>query len=146
MKSCALVLNRYWIQTKLTGLSALVLLTACTVGPDYETPAASTSQHYDPQAEQRLAQGAAPRIDLGRKVSGDWWSAFRSQKLDQVVRRAIDGNLDLVAADATIRQAASSVAAAQGALYPQVDFAAVAGRQRLHNAKEPSIANFYAIG
>lgn len=146
MKSCALVLNRYWIPTKLTALSVLVLLTACSVGPDYETPAASTSQHYDRQAERRLAQGADPRIDLGRKVSGDWWSAFRSPKLDHVVRRAIDGNLDLVAADATIRQAASSVAAAQGALYPQVDFGAVAGRQRVHNAREPSVSNFYAIG
>ncbi|PVZ52319.1 RND transporter [Pseudomonas sp. B1(2018)] len=146
MKSCALVITRYLLQTKIAALSLLFLLTACTVGPDYQTPPASTSQHYDPQAEQRLAQGAAPRIDLGKKVSGDWWTAFRSQKLDNVVRRAIDGNLDLVAADATIRQAASSVAAAQGALYPQVDFAAVAGRQRLHNAREPSISNFYAIG
>ncbi|MGX1087146.1 efflux transporter outer membrane subunit [Pseudomonas sp. AP3_22 TE3818] len=146
MKSCALVITRYLLQTKIAALSLLFLLTACTVGPDYQTPPASTSQHYDPQAEHRLAQGADPRIDFGKKVSGDWWSAFRSRKLDQVVRRAIDGNLDLVAADATIRQAASSVAAAQGALYPQVDFAAVAGRQRLHNAREPSISNFYAIG
>ena len=116
MKSCALVITRYVLQTKIAALSLLFLLTACTVGPDYQTPPASTSQHYDPQAEQRLAQGADPRIDFGKKVSGDWWSAFRLRKLDQVVRRAIDGNLDLVAADATIRQAASSVAAAQGAL------------------------------
>ncbi|MDR6610502.1 efflux transporter outer membrane subunit [Pseudomonas synxantha] len=146
MKSYALVINRYLLQTKIAGLSLLAFLTACTVGPDYQTPAASSSQHYDPQAEQRLARGADPRIDLGKKVSGDWWTAFRSQKLDHVVRRAIDGNLDLVAADATIRQAASSVAAAQGALYPQVDFGAVAGRQRVHNTKEPTISNFYAIG
>jgi NodT family efflux transporter outer membrane factor (OMF) lipoprotein len=146
MNAYALVLNRYLLQTKFMGLSLLACLTACTVGPDYRAPAASASQHYDPQAEQRLADGSNPRIDLGKKVRGDWWAAFGSQKLDHVVRRAIDGNLDLLAADATIRQAASSVAAAQGALYPQVDFAAVAGRQRLHNSKEPSIANFYAIG
>ncbi len=62
------------------------------------------------------------------------------------MRRAINGNLELVAADATIRQAASSVAAAEGALYPQVDFAAQAGRQRTHNGPQPSISNFYAIG
>ncbi|MGF6558760.1 NodT family efflux transporter outer membrane factor (OMF) lipoprotein [Pseudomonas sp. S30_BP2TU TE3576] len=146
MKSYALVINRYLPQTKIAALSLLVFLSACTVGPDYETPAASSSQHYDLQAEQRLARGDDPRINPGQRVSGDWWTAFRSQKLDHVVRRAIDGNLDLVAADATIRQAASSVAAAQGALYPQVDFGAVAGRQRVHNAKEPSISNFYAIG
>jgi NodT family efflux transporter outer membrane factor (OMF) lipoprotein len=150
MKSLALVINRYLFQTKLGALSALLFLSACTVGPDFETPAASTSQHYDQQAEQRLGQGGnkpgEQRINLGKKLNGDWWSAFRSPKLDTLVRRAIDGNLELVAADATIRQAASSVAAAEGALYPQVDFGATAGRQRVHNAKEPSISNFYAIG
>jgi NodT family efflux transporter outer membrane factor (OMF) lipoprotein len=141
---------RHLSQTKIGALSVLTLLSACTVGPDFQTPAASPSQHYDQQAEQRLGQGGntpgQQRIDLGKKVNGNWWLAFRSPKLDQLVRRAIDGNLELVAADATIRQAASSVAAAEGALYPQVDFAAVAGRQRVHNAKEPSASNFYAIG
>lgn len=51
-----------------------------------------------------------------------------------------------MAADATIRQAASSVAAAEGALYPQVDFGAQAGRQRTHNGPEPTVSNFYSIG
>jgi NodT family efflux transporter outer membrane factor (OMF) lipoprotein len=138
--------SSHLLPTKLTTLAALVLLSACTVGPDFETPTASPSQHYDQQAEQRLGQGGSQRIALGNKVRGQWWSALGSPKLDQVMRRAIDGNLELVAADATIRQAAQSVAAAQGALYPQVDFGATAGRQRVHNAKEPSITNFYAIG
>lgn len=142
--------SRHLFPTKISALSPLIFLSACTVGPDFKSPDASTSQHYDQQAEQRLGQGAnkpsEQRIELGKKVGGEWWSAFRSPKLDQVVRRAIDGNLELVAADATIRQAASSVAAAEGALYPQVDFGAQAGRARTHNAKEPSISNFYAIG
>lgn len=136
--------SRHPFPTKISALATLILLSACTVGPDFKSPEASSSQHYDQQAEQRLGQ--EKRIDLGKKVRGEWWSAFRSPKLDQVVRRAIDGNLELVAANATIRQAASSVAAAEGALYPQVDFGAAAGRQRTHNAKEPSISNFYAIG
>ncbi|WP_166365581.1 efflux transporter outer membrane subunit [Pseudomonas akapageensis] len=146
----ARVINRHQLPTKVGALSALVLLSACTVGPDFQTPPASPSQHYDQQAEQRLGQSgntaSEQHIDPGKKVSADWWSAFRSHKLDQVVRCAIDGNLELVAADATIRQAASSVTATEGALYPQVDFAAQAGRQRIHNTKEPSVTNFYAIG
>ncbi|WP_422613535.1 efflux transporter outer membrane subunit [Pseudomonas knackmussii] len=123
-------------------------LSACTVGPDFKTPAPSPSQHYDRQAEQRLGQGEGndQRIDSGKPVSGDWWSAFGSTKLDAVVRRAIAGNLELAAADATIRQAAASVAAAQGALYPQVSLGAAGGRQRTHNGPEPMVANFYAIG
>jgi NodT family efflux transporter outer membrane factor (OMF) lipoprotein len=130
--------------TRITALAAFVFLSACTVGPDFKAPTDSTSQHYNQQAEQNL--GGEQRIQWGKKITGQWWSAFRSPKLDQVIHRAIDGNLELVAADATIRQAASSVAAAQGALYPQVDFGATAGRQRTHNAKEPSVDNFYAIG
>ncbi|TVT79848.1 efflux transporter outer membrane subunit [Pseudomonas sp. H3(2019)] len=150
MKSNTFVLNRQQFQTTVGAVSALMFLSACTVGPDYKAPAQSLSQHYDQQAEQRLGEGgnkvAEQHIELGKKVSGDWWSAFHSPKLDKVVRRAIDGNLELVAADATIRQAASSVAAAEGALYPQVDFGAQAGRQRTHNGPEPTVSNVYAIG
>lgn len=141
MKSHAFVINRH-LPVMVGAMSFLVFLSACTVGPDFQTPAASQSQHYDQQAEQRLARNIA----IGKKINGDWWTAFRSPKLDALVRRAIDGNLELVAADATIRQAASSVAAAEGALYPQVDFAAQAGRQRTHNGPEPTVSNVYAIG
>ncbi len=141
MKSHAFVINRH-LPVMVGAMSFLVFLSACTVGPDFQTPAASQSQHYDQQVEQRLARNIA----IGKKINGDWWTAFRSPKLDALVRRAIDGNLELVAADATIRQAASSVAAAEGALYPQVDFAAQAGRQRTHNGPEPTISNVYAIG
>src|SRR5471032_627756 len=144
MKPHAFVLNGHLFPTMVGAVSATFFLSACTVGPDYKAPPQSQSQHYDQQAEQGLAQGG--NIELGKQVNGDWWSAFQSPKLDQVVRRAIDGNLELVAADATIRQAASSVAAAQGAFYPQVDFAAQAGRQRVHTAADPSVANFYSIG
>ncbi|MCU7248017.1 efflux transporter outer membrane subunit [Pseudomonas koreensis] len=150
MKSSTRFISRSALPTKITLLAALVLLSACTVGPDFQRPdIASKSQHYDRQAEQQLATETTPgnqHIDLGKRLNGDWWSAFRSPKLDQVVRRAIDGNLELVAADATIRQAASSVAAAEGALYPQVDFGAQAGRQRTHNGPQPTANNFYAIG
>lgn len=144
MKSSARFIKSPAFKNTFGAMAVLMFLSACTVGPDYQMPAPSPSQHYDQQAEQRLEQSRT--IDLGKPVSGDWWSAFQSPKLDKVVRRAIAGNLELVAADATIRQAASSVAAAEGALYPQVDFAAQAGRQRTHTAKEPSISNFYAIG
>ncbi|MGE8153120.1 efflux transporter outer membrane subunit [Pseudomonas vancouverensis] len=146
MKPDACVINPAARLQKSAWLSTLMLLSACTVGPDFQAPGPGHSQHYDPEAEQRLGQGDASPILMGKKLSGDWWTAFHSPRLDEVVRRAIDGNLELTAADATIRQAASSVAAAEGALYPQVDFAAVAGREKVHNAKAPSIANVYAIG
>ncbi|WP_311881134.1 MULTISPECIES: efflux transporter outer membrane subunit [unclassified Pseudomonas] len=126
-----------------SALALMVMLSACTVGPDFQRPATGSSAHYDEQAEQ---SSGAQRFDMGQGINGDWWTTLRSPKLDQVMRRAIDGNLELVAADATLRQAAASVAAAEGALYPQVDFAAAGGRQRTHNGPQPSVANVYAIG
>ncbi|MCH4875887.1 efflux transporter outer membrane subunit [Pseudomonas sp. TMW22090] len=146
MKSSTRFISWQLLPTKITLLAALVMLSACTVGPDFQRPDASQSQHYDQQAEQTPGAPGAQHFDMGQRLKGDWWSAFHSPKLDQVVRRAIAGNLELVAADATIRQAASSVAAAEGALYPQVDFAGQAGRQRTHNGPEPVVENFYAIG
>ncbi|WP_242207456.1 MULTISPECIES: efflux transporter outer membrane subunit [unclassified Pseudomonas] len=126
-----------------SALALMVMLSACTVGPDFQRPAAGSSEHYDEQAEQ---SSGAQRFAMGKRLHGDWWTALRSPKLDQLMRRAIDGNLELVAADATLRQAAASVVAAEGALYPQVDFAAAGGRQRTHNGPQPSVANVYAIG
>ncbi|MFI4981575.1 MAG: TolC family protein, partial [Nevskiales bacterium] len=122
--------------------ASMLMLSACMVGPDFERPAAPASRHYDAQAEQQLAAAGGPpglqHVDLDRKVDGDWWSAFGSAKLDQVMHKAIDGNLDLEAADATIAQAGEAVAAARGGLSPQLDFGAQGGRQRAAGVPGPS--------
>jgi len=146
MKLTAFFASRPPFALNMGALSLFMLISACSVGPDFKSPAPQASQHYDPQAERRLDQNGSQRIELGKAVSGDWWSTFKSPKLDQMVQRAIDGNLELVAADATLRQAASFVSAAEGALYPQVDFAAQGGRQKTHNAPQTSVDNVYAIG
>ena len=128
----------------------LALLSSCTVGPDFEEPPAPTSLHYDQSAENQLAATGGTvgvqHISFDRKVSGDWWSVFGSPKLDEVMHRAIDGNLDLAAADATIAQAAEAVKSAKGGLYPQVDYGARIARQRTLYAPPPWTTSLYAIG
>jgi NodT family efflux transporter outer membrane factor (OMF) lipoprotein len=121
-------------------VGALGLLAGCAVGPDFARPAAPSSVHYDVQAEQ------GPRIALGRHLSGDWWAAFRSPRLDAVMRQAIAGNLDLAAADATIAQAREATAGARGALAPQLDFGAAGGRERALSGDVVYTSNFYAVG
>jgi len=109
-----------------------LLLSACMVGPDFSRPAAPASRHYDLQAERSLAAGrvdGAQHIAPDRAPTDDWWAVFGSPKLDRVMRQAVAGNLDLDAADATIAQANEAVAAAGGALLPQLDVAAQGGRQ-----------------
>jgi NodT family efflux transporter outer membrane factor (OMF) lipoprotein len=113
-------------------VTALTLLSGCMVGPDFRAPARNASQHYDRDAEHHLADydavSADQHISLGHSIAGDWWSAFQSPKLDGVMRRAVDGNLDLEAADATLAQANEAIAAARGGLFPQLDLASIDGR------------------
>lgn len=132
-------------RTTLVTATSLAVLSGCMVGPDFERPAPLGSLHYDRQAEQALsARGSAdaPSISLDRKIDGDWWTSFHSAKLDQVMRKTIEGNLDLTAADATIAQANEAVAAARGGLRPQVDFGASGGGQGAGGAS----SGVYSIG
>jgi NodT family efflux transporter outer membrane factor (OMF) lipoprotein len=138
--------------TAIAAIFALTFLSGCMVGPNYTRPAGPVSEQYDQQAQKQLsATGGtvgAQHISLGQKINGDWWSAFGSAKLDQVMHQAIGGNFDLAAADATIAQANEAVISARGGLYPQIDYGAQIGRQRSNNGgfAHPTTASYYAIG
>jgi NodT family efflux transporter outer membrane factor (OMF) lipoprotein len=104
------------------------LLCGCTLGPDFVLPDTHPAPTY-------AAAGDAPppsdqRIVLGRKIEGDWWTAFHSPALDGVIKLAISDNLDIATAKARVAQAQEEVNAAEGALLPQVSLSATAGRQK----------------
>jgi len=130
-------------------LSLSALLSGCAVGPDYARPVDHIASQYDKSAEQQLTSPGGPagaqHISPGQNIEGDWWPAFGSDKLDRVMRQAIDGNLDLAAAEARIAQANETVAATKGGLYPQINYGAQLGHQR-SGAAGPSTSSFSAIG
>src|SRR5580658_208322 len=136
----------------IVAIPAFAFLSGCVVGPNYTRPADPAWDQYDQQAQQQLsAPGGlmdAQRISLGQKINGDWWSAFSSAKLDQVMHLAVAGNLDLAAADATIAQASEAVVGAKGGLYPQIDYGSQLGNERSDagGLLRPATANFYAVG
>ena len=113
---------------------AVALLAGCTVGPDFQRPAAPDSKTYTQGAAPALANpgGSEPQqhVEMGEKVSGEWWTVFHSDKLSAVLKEALANNPSLVAAKATLAQARQQTIQAEGALFPQVDFAANASRQR----------------
>lgn len=132
----------------IVALSVLALLAGCTVGPDYMRPAAPGSKQYDPQAEQQLTNAGPQRISLNEPIRGDWWLAYGSPKLNEVMRQVIRGNLDLTAADATIAEAKEGILSAQGRLYPQLDAGGEIGRARANagGLLPAETASFYAVG
>jgi NodT family efflux transporter outer membrane factor (OMF) lipoprotein len=118
-------------------IAALLVAAAsgCTVGPDFLRPKGLSTSRYTSPGEPPLsdADGASPKqtIALGEKVIADWWTLFRSPELDTLVKQAIAGSPTLDSAKARLTEAQETVAAASGALYPQVNFNADITRERL---------------
>jgi NodT family efflux transporter outer membrane factor (OMF) lipoprotein len=85
-----------------------------------------TASNIDPS-------GSAPRQiqAMGEKVSAEWWRAFGSSDLDDLVAQALVGSQTLESAKARLEQAQAALASASGALYPQVNFNASAAREKL---------------
>jgi NodT family efflux transporter outer membrane factor (OMF) lipoprotein len=113
---------------KLTGaLGVLVLLSACSVGPNFKTPA---PPRVDAYTSKNDAVPLAKRIELGKRIETDWWALFASKALNGVVRQVVDNNNDLTSAKETLAQAEEAVKAESGSLLPQASLGAIAGRQK----------------
>ena len=105
-----------------------LLLSGCTLGPDFKTP-------EPPKVATYAAKGdaAAPddqRVALGKAIEGNWWTGLRSPSLDDTIRQALAGNLDIEEARQRMAEAEEQVNVAEGALLPQVSLGATAGRQK----------------
>ncbi|HZB93622.1 MAG TPA: efflux transporter outer membrane subunit [Stellaceae bacterium] len=140
---------------RLAGASLVALLAGCAVGPDFTAPKAPDVNGYTedgiPKTEQPNAQEVQQSFTLGKKISGDWWQLFHSQRLNDVLRQAIAGNETIISARATLAQAQQAIAQAGGVLYPQIDFGAGFTRQQVSEGqfalpgKTPPF-NLYSIG
>lgn len=103
----------------------MALLSGCTVGPDWVPPAPLTPQvGYGAQTGKAVALGEAP--------DRDWWRAFRSPELNDLVDRAIAGNHSLAQSRATLKRAHARIAAVTGHSLPQVDASARAEYERIN--------------
>jgi multidrug efflux system outer membrane protein len=74
--------------------------------------------------------GELPAGDSTIRITSNWWTEFKDPKLDALVAEALAANLDLRAAAARVDEAGALLRAARSGLYPNVDLAASAGRQR----------------
>jgi NodT family efflux transporter outer membrane factor (OMF) lipoprotein len=133
------------------GAALGTLLPGCTVGPNFHRPDAPDTPRYTetpvpPQTES--AGGTIQRFVDGADLPAQWWSLYRSEPLDRLVREAIAGSPTLASARATLTQAQENLTARTGALlYPAVNANASATRQKATNvafgAPGASLFNLY---
>ena len=74
----------------------------------------------DPELDIAPEPAATPAPESVGKPAADWWTSFGDPALDQVVERALSGNLTLQEAAARLAQAAADAGIARSALFPQV--------------------------
>ena len=124
-------INTQSLLASVLGMAAV--LAGCKVGPDFKRPDPPAADRYTSQKLQ-VESGAAANLDqqiaLGVALDRDWWRMFQSDALDAVVKRALEGNRTLVAANATLAQTSELARAQAGSLYPQINMTAGLGRQK----------------
>jgi len=120
-------------QRRTVALACALGFAGCTAGPNFTRPAAPPAARYTADAldiEKRAEGGSAQHIDLGGEIEGEWWTLFRSDTIDRLVRQAVDHNRSLEAATGTLRQAQQLALAQAGSKDPQVSLTAGVGRQQ----------------
>jgi NodT family efflux transporter outer membrane factor (OMF) lipoprotein len=126
---------------------AVAFLAACAVGPDYRAPEAPRLSGYTdkPLPAQTAATavhgGETQRFTSGEEISAQWWTLFESPQLDSLIKTALAENPTLASAQASLRQAQENLNAKYAVLYPSIDAALGAKRQRISGATlgNPSI-------
>jgi outer membrane protein, multidrug efflux system len=105
--------------------SGAVLLSACTVGPDYKQPHADAPPAWHTDSYWRLAEPShAP-------LAPDWWRSFGDASLDDFEQQALAQNQTLAAASAHYAQARATLANNKAQQVPEVDLGADASRSRI---------------
>ena len=74
-------------------LLAVSLLAGCAVGPDFHQPAPPEVAGYSPTplpshtASAQDPGGAPQHLVQGMDIPGQWWSVFRSPRLDALIAK-----------------------------------------------------------
>jgi NodT family efflux transporter outer membrane factor (OMF) lipoprotein len=105
------------------------MVTSCVVGPKYAPP--------QPQMPSGWHEAPDTAGTLDRSTLERWWTAFHDPLLDDLVARAIDGNLDLKIAAARVREARAARGIAASAALPHLEVNGQSARGERSEAVPP---------
>jgi len=127
--------------------TSLILLSACTVGPAYETPQVSATAL---PATYKALDGwkvATPGDLLDR---GDWWTLLGDPQLDALIAKVNVSNQTIAAAEASYRLARALVREQRASLFPVIDLSGSAtragGSASFNSSTGSGSANRYQVG
>lgn len=98
-----------------------LVLSACTLGPDYRKP------DVDMPGSWRFGEEGK---DARASVDTRWWKQFGDPVLEEMIETAVKDNKDVLIAAARIEEYMGRYVAVRGEMFPQASAGAAAARQR----------------
>ena len=118
--------------TKLLIPASLLLLSACTLGPDYQNPAPHLDTPWAEAPKGRISQEA---------IEQKWWERFNDPMLEGYILQAMQENRNLRAAEARIQRARALRRETNADFYPTLDAKGGYTRQRTSAASNTSTSD-----
>jgi multidrug efflux system outer membrane protein len=111
-------------------LVALVVLSACKVGPNYQRPPVAVPDNY-----RGLAPDAAPQTaaSLGDEK---WWTIYKDENLQKLIREAVQQNYDVRIAASRVLQAQAALGITRADQFPTIAAGAAAQNIRIPQTKQ----------
>lgn len=115
----------------LKALMLTTILAACApVGPNYAPPGTEAPKQWSTPLKGGLVEK-----DSDVNALSTWWRTLHDPILTNLVVKAVSGNLDLESARSRVREARAKRGLIEARLFPTVDAAAYATRNRLSEAR-----------
>ena len=108
------------VRRKLTFLlaAASVVVSACTVGPNYRTPVSPTPSTGGFSASLPLTAGSTDQ------PPPNWWKLYNEPAIDTLVQEALTHNTSLLVAAANLAQARAALSLAKAGRFPSTTISA----------------------
>jgi len=129
---------RRWIPA-FAGMTAILLSSACAVGPDYEKPPVETPAAFKESGEWKQS---APQDDADR---GPWWQIYNDPILNALESQIDISNQNLKQAEANYRAAVATADQTRASLFPTVALQPSATRARTNAFGQSTISNSYDL-
>src|SRR5690625_3401469 len=123
--TCKWSIPRSWGRLSVS-VGLLTLLTACAVGPTYETPEVPVGTEFQQLSTASGQEGWRP--SQPKTVQKDWWQVFGDPQLAPWLEELLQRNASLEQAEARYRAAQAALEGARSSFWPQLG--TQAGMQR----------------
>lgn len=127
----------------------ILLISACSVGEDYEKPALELPASWSAiKAEETnlVEESAISESETAIKSTEKWWEKFHDAKLNELISTAEAANNDLNIAKMRVLEARANEDSTDSNFYPQIDAVASITREKLNDITGSKPSTFKQAG